>query len=243
MNLVLLHGFAHTPASWREVVAALPPGLDVRALATPGHDATRPIGDDWDATLAAFEVPRDAVVVGYSFGARVALGLLARDAIAAAILIGVNPGLADPRARAERRAADEVWADRLRVGGLAGFLAAWERQPLFASQARAPAEVRARRLAERAALDPEALAATLERLGLGAMPPLAGALAARADRAHLVVGADDDRFVAIARELRAQTPALGLDELVSSGHDPTLETPVALANVIARTAARLGAPR
>lgn len=239
--LVLLHGFAHTPASWREVLAALPADLDARAVPAPGHGA--PLGADWDTSLAALAIPRDAIVVGYSFGARLALGLLARDAIAAAILIGVNPGLTDPAARAERRAADAVWAERLRVGGTARFLAAWEQQPLFATQARAPAEVRARRLAERAALDPEALAAALERLGLGAMPPLADALRARADRAHLVAGADDERFVALARDLRARAPALGLDELVSSGHDPTLEAPVALANVIARTAARLASAR
>lgn len=233
--MILLHGFAHTPASWREVMAHLP---GARAIATPGHGA--PIGEDWNDTIdrLAAQVPRDALVVGYSFGARLALGLLARDAIAAAILIGVNPGLADPAARAERRAADAVWAERLRVGGTAAFLAAWEQQPLFASQVRAPAEVRARRLAERCALDPQGLAAALERLGLGAMPPLADALAARAERAHLVVGADDDRFVAIARDLHARTPALVVDEIPSSGHDPTLEAPAALANVIARTATR-----
>jgi pimeloyl-ACP methyl ester carboxylesterase len=103
--------------------------------------------------------------------------------------------------------------------------------------------VRARRIAERSSLDPHQLAAALERLGLGAMPPLADALAARAGRAHLVVGADDDRFAAIARDLRRRAPALGVDEVADSGHDPTLESPVALANVIARTAARLTTTR
>jgi 2-succinyl-6-hydroxy-2,4-cyclohexadiene-1-carboxylate synthase len=239
--LVLLHGFAHTPASWCEVEAALPPALGARALATPGHDPACAAGAGWDDAVGALaaDVPRDAIVVGYSFGARLALGLLARDAIAGAILIGVNPGLRDETARAERRAADAVWAERLRVGGTAAFLRAWEQQPLFASQARASAEVRARRMADRSRLDPGALADALERLGLGAMPPLADALATRADRAHLVAGADDERFLAIARAACAATPSLGLDVIAGSGHDPTLEAPLALANVIARTAARL----
>ncbi len=243
--LVLLHGFAHTPASWREVQAALPASLGARAAVTPGHDPALAVGASWDETidrLAAHLGPAsDAIVVGYSLGARLALGLLARDAIAAAILIGLNPGLpdGDDDARAARRAADAAWSAQLRRDGTAGFLSAWEQQPTFATQARAPAEVRARRHAERARLDPGALATALDVLGLGVMPDLAPALTARADRAHVVVGADDTKFVAIARTLAHQAPAVVIDVVDGSGHDPTLEAPAVLAATVARAAARL----
>jgi pimeloyl-ACP methyl ester carboxylesterase len=70
------------------------------------------------------------------------------------------------------------------------------------------------------------------------MPDLGDALVARADRARLVVGADDHRFVARARALRERAPSLAVDELAASGHDPTLEAPAALAAVIAAAAAR-----
>lgn len=241
MTLILLHGFAHTPASWREVLAALPAELGARAQPTPGHDPALPVGASWDATIdrLAATIPAGAIVAGYSFGARLALGLLARDAIAAAILIGVNPGLAEARARDERRAADAVWAARLRAEGTAAFLAAWEAQPLFASQARAPAAIRARRHAERAALDPGALAAALEVCGLGAQPDLGEALIERADRARLVVGADDPRFRAVASALRARAAALAVEIIADSGHDPTLEQPHATAGVIARATTQL----
>ncbi|MBE7448907.1 MAG: hypothetical protein HS111_08430 [Kofleriaceae bacterium] len=109
-----------------------------------------------------------------------------------------------------------------------------EAQPLFATQVRAPA-ARARRRQERAALDPGGLAAAREVLGLGAMPDLRPALAARAGRARLVVGADDARFLAIARTLAHASPELRCDVVDGSGHDPTLEAPRALADVIART--------
>jgi pimeloyl-ACP methyl ester carboxylesterase len=56
-----------------------------------------------------------------------------------------------------------------------------------------------------------------------------------------VVGADDERFRALAGAAVAASPALTVDVIAGSGHDPTLEAPLALANVIARTARRLGA--
>jgi 2-succinyl-6-hydroxy-2,4-cyclohexadiene-1-carboxylate synthase len=233
--LVLLHGFAQTPASWREVQAALPPSLDARAVAVP-------VGASWDDTIdqLARVLAPDTIACGYSQGARVALGLLARDAVRGAILVGVHPGLASDEERAARRASDAAWAERLRQRGTREFLAAWEAQPMFASQAaRASADVRARRHAERSALDPHELARAMDVLGLAAMPDLRATLVEKARRAHLVVGADDARFVAIARTLVHQAPDLVCDVVANSGHDPTLEQPAELAAIIARAAARL----
>jgi pimeloyl-ACP methyl ester carboxylesterase len=58
-------------------------------------------------------------------------------------------------------------------------------------------------------------------------------LPAIADRIALVAGADDDKFVAIARAI----PVASLELVDGSGHDPTLEAPTALAAAIARAAA------
>ena len=232
MTLALLHGFGHPPASWAEVRAALrAPAID---CPLPGHDARWPVAGGWDATLAALaaRVPADAIAVGYSLGARLALGLLAADRVRAAILIGVNPGLADPAERAARVTADAAWAARLRADGTAAFLDAWEAQPIFATATRAPAAVRDRRRTARAALDADALADAMTALGLGAMPDLADALIVRADRARLIVGADDAKFAAIASTLATGAPALGPTVIAGSGHDPTLEQPAALAAAI-----------
>jgi 2-succinyl-6-hydroxy-2,4-cyclohexadiene-1-carboxylate synthase len=230
--LVFLHGFAQRPSAWRAVRARLPAGAQLECP-LPGHDGEAPLGADWDETIArvAARVPAGATAIGYSLGARVALGLLARDAIDGAILISVNPGLAGEDERAARRREDAVWAELLRARGTAAFLEAWEAQPIFATAQRADPAARAARRAERATLDPIGLAGALEVLGLGAMPDLTGALLARADRAHLIAGDDDAKFCAIARRLAAGgVPATILD---GSGHDPTLERPAALAAVIA----------
>jgi 2-succinyl-6-hydroxy-2,4-cyclohexadiene-1-carboxylate synthase len=235
VRLALLHGFAQTPASWREVQAALPVSVEARAIDIP-------VGRTWDESIDALApvIGAGVIAVGYSLGARVALGLLARDLVPAAILIGVNPGLATDDLRAERKAADASWAERLRRDGTAAFLAAWEAQPMFASSiARASSDVRVRRHAERSALDAHDLAHTMEVLGLGAMPDLRAALVERATRAHLVVGADDAKFLAVARTLVHEAPALVIDVVDGSGHDPTLEAPVALAAIITRAAERL----
>src|SRR6185369_6950562 len=77
------------------------------------------------------------VVVGYSLGARVALGLVATRRAARAILVSVNPGLAEAE-RPARRASDAAWARMARARGIDDFVDAWEAQPLFETQQRVP---------------------------------------------------------------------------------------------------------
>jgi len=230
MRIAYLHGFAGTPVVWDPVRAsgAVPRG---DALALPGHGGG-PVRATWDANLDAVATAiGDAdVVVGYSLGARVALGLVASGRAPRAVLVSVNPGI-DDHARAARRVTDAGWIAMLRERGLDAFLAAWEAQPLFATQARVPAEVRAARRAWRATLDPEQLARSLEVMGLAEMPDYRSAIDAA--RFALIAGADDAKYVAIARALGAP-----LDVIAGSGHDPTLEQPAALAAAIARACDR-----
>ena len=223
---MFLHGFAGTRAAWDDVrdegVAAM----------LPGHE--RSPARSWDDALdvVARDLVAGEIVVGYSLGARLALGLLARDLVPAAILISVNPGI-DDRERKARRKDDARWATVLRVKGTRGFLDAWEAQPLFATQARVDPARRAARRAAREHLDPEWLARSLETMGLAEMPDYRPALAARAGRAHLIAGGDDGKFVAIAR-----ATGLPVEVLPDVGHDPTLEAPEALRAAIARALAR-----
>lgn len=211
---LLLHGFAGDPGVWTGIVD------DGHAIWLPGHGGA-PIHDTWEENLAA--LPDDDLAIGYSLGARVALGLVARNKVARAILVGVNPRCDD---RPARRASDAAWAARLRRDGTAAFLDAWQQQPLFSTQARFPDRVAARR-ARRERLDPEGLARSLETMGLAAMPDLTHAVSDA--RVTLVAGALDAKYVAIARAL---SPTVHL--VADSGHDPTLEQPVALAALLAR---------
>jgi len=217
MRVAYLHGFLGSPAIWG-------------THALPGH-GDLPVAPTWQANLDAIAAAIGAVdaVVGYSLGARIATGLVAGGYVPRAVLISVNPGIDDAE-RAARRAQDATWARMLREDGLARFLTAWEAQPLFTTQLRvAPARQAARR-ATRLAHDPEQLARSLEVMGLAEMPDYRRVID---DRFALIAGADDPKYVAIARALPAP-----LELIADAGHDPTFEQPPATAAAIARALAR-----
>jgi 2-succinyl-6-hydroxy-2,4-cyclohexadiene-1-carboxylate synthase len=234
VRTTFIHGFAGTPAAWDGIAPA-----DAVRVWLPGHGRPH-AGHQWGLTPLTWAAQLDAVaqgigtpdvVVGYSLGARVALGLVATGYVPRAVLIGVNPGLTTEAERTERRASDARWAARLRTEGIEAFSDAWEAQALFATQARAnPARLAARRAARRA-LDAEGLAQSLETMGLAEMPDYRGAFAgpeAIGDRVRLIVGADDAKYRAIAQALLAE-----LIVIAGAGHDPTLEQPERLREAIA----------
>jgi 2-succinyl-6-hydroxy-2,4-cyclohexadiene-1-carboxylate synthase len=226
MRCALLHGFAGDPAVWDDVAI---PG---EPIALPGHPGGGPLAGDWTANLDAIaaRIGRCDVAIGYSLGARVALGLVASGRVPRGILISVNPGIAEAE-RAARRGRDAAWARLARDRGIDAFLAAWEAQPLFATQQRAPADRLAVRHTRRRALDPAQLARSLETMGLAEMPDYRGQVD---DRCALIAGGDDGKYVAIARALPAP-----LEIITGSGHDPLLEQPAALAAALGRLLGRL----
>jgi 2-succinyl-6-hydroxy-2,4-cyclohexadiene-1-carboxylate synthase len=242
MTCALIHGFTGSPAAWDDVVAHARLGARPVAVALPGHGGGE-VAASWDANLDA--VARaiaargmaGAPVVGYSLGARVALGLVATGRAPCAVLIGVHPGLGRDAERAARRAHDAGWIARLDAGPIDAFAAAWEAQPVLAAPHAAP-DALARRAAIRRGHDPRGLAASLAHMGLAEMPDYRAAIAEHAARLHLVAGAADAKFAALARELSV-TGNPRLDLIDASGHDPTLEQPAALAAVVERALAAL----
>lgn len=241
-SLVLLHGFLGCPADW-DLVRARWPDLTTVALEIVGHrgkeDSNLPTSFDAEVDRLGLELAAQKLqnvhLVGYSLGARLALGLLLRQParIARATLIGVHPGLIDPRERAERTAADEAWAHRLDREGLDSFLDAWEAQPLFASQARLPVAVREHQRCQRRRHQPRGLATALRKLSLGQMPARWAALAKIEVPIALVHGADDLKFAALAERAAAAIPRGRRISIAGAGHNPVLERPEALAKALA----------
>ena len=231
MRCALIHGFTGDPANWDEVIDNWQLPVEPMAISLPGHGSGGQVYEGWDANLEAIGMAVEGYdcVVGYSLGARVALGLVASGRAAFGVLIGVNPGINELE-RGERRRFDASWARMLRTDGLDKFIAAWEAQPLFATQKRVAIERRLERRARRYRLDAELLAQSLEQMGLGAMPNYAASVPAHRDRIALVTGEDDAKYQAIAETL----PAKVRETVAHSGHDPTLEQPALLAAAIAR---------
>lgn len=239
IEIVGLHGFAGSGELLRRLDRA-------RAWWTPdlvGHGRRAALRvASFDAEVERLERlrrhrrRRTRVLVGYSLGARVALRWACRfpDAFAALVLVGVAPGLADPHARAERVAQDAAWGRLLTAEGIEVFAERWEALPLFASQQRVSPAQRQRQRRVRRRQDPAGLAHALEVLGLGAMPPLTAEDCRRLPvPVVLVVGAEDAKFVALARELAPRLARAQVAVVPNCGHNVALEAPASLEDVIA----------
>lgn len=251
-RLLLLHGFTGTPASWDDVVARLEAeDVDVFAPALLGHDAeafadmaddpSLPVsmGEEAFSILAQMEARfgREPVhVAGYSLGARIALMLVATapQLFTSAMLIGVNPGLRTEAERAQRRAADQRWIDLL-AGGIAPFVDAWERLPLWDTQSRVPYDRLAAQREARLSHDPRGLAASLRATGLAEQPDLRPRLGDVHIPVALLVGAEDPKFTALAEEAATLLPDARVVIVPDAGHNLLLERPEAVAHELNRT--------
>lgn len=245
-KLVLIHGFAGSPASFRGVEGLLPSEhLRLLRLTLLGHEgpraglrpSVRRFEQEVDrlAGVIAERGMHGAHVCGYSLGARVALGLLARHPFLfrSATLIGVHPGLASTRERVARAGQDERWCAWLARGDLNGFATAWESQPIFATRsgcAGAAAHARIRR-----SHSAEGLARALRILGLAQMPSYRGVLHDLRVPIQLLVGALDQKFVEIGRSLAVSSGRVELHVIAGAGHDLPLEAPARVANVLSRS--------
>jgi 2-succinyl-6-hydroxy-2,4-cyclohexadiene-1-carboxylate synthase len=241
-DVVLLHGFTHTGASWDPVVAALAERYRAVAPDIRGHGSASKRGP---VTLGAVlddlaEVaPAPFTLVGYSMGGRIALHAALAPALGGRVqrlvLIGASPGLADPTERAARRAADERLADDLQGMTIDEFARRWAQTPVLAGQ---PPEVAAAVHADRLRNQPSGLAAALRGLGTGALPSLWNRLEEIRSPVTLIAGERDDKFRAIATEMAAALPDSDVVVIPDTGHAVHLEAPERVATLIGSQEAR-----
>jgi 2-succinyl-6-hydroxy-2,4-cyclohexadiene-1-carboxylate synthase len=248
-TVALLHGFTGSPDSFHDIARALAAGgVTVKAPALIGHagaDDPRVDGFESEVGRIADELHLEGSgihLVGYSLGGRIAVGLLCRypELFAGATLISAQPGLPTEVERAARRRADERWCEMLERDGLGAFIGAWEALPLFASQAALPEDVRAAQRADRLRHTAAGLARSLRLCGLGQMPSYWDTLGQLTVPTTLVVGEQDEKFVAIAERMLERLPAAALTVVPGAGHNLLLEKPREVLDVI-ETALR-GAP-
>jgi 2-succinyl-6-hydroxy-2,4-cyclohexadiene-1-carboxylate synthase len=230
-RVVLVHGFTQTLAAWGPVAARLAGRWQVVRVDLPGHGGSGGVRVGFaEAAGLVGEAGGAGVYCGYSLGGRLCLRLaLDRpDLVRGLVLVGASPGIADPDARARRRAADEALAAGIERDGVAAFLDRWLAGPLFASL---PAEAAGR--AERLANTADGLASALRRLGTGAQAPLWDRLGALRPPTLLVAGAKDAKFAAIARRMADAAGGHARVALVpGAGHAVPLERPAELAALV-----------
>jgi 2-succinyl-6-hydroxy-2,4-cyclohexadiene-1-carboxylate synthase len=245
---VFLHGFTGSPRNFQPLIAACPLEDRIYAPALLGHDPEEPhpAADELPAS-GRFEAEVDRLaaeiearglspvhVIGYSLGARLALGLTVRHStlIARATLIGVHPGLRTDSERQQRRASDADWCALFERDGLPAFVDAWEKQPLFATQQQLPAPLREAQRRERLRHTAAGLRLSLQCTGLSEMPNYWPALSDIALPIDLVSGELDEKFTALAREADAELRGAGLHVVPGVGHNVLLERSNAVAALI-----------
>lgn len=241
--LVLLHGFAGSSGTWDGVADGLVVGRRLLAIDLLGH------GGSDSPPAQRHEVERQAQdvawlveglaggrvdVMGYSFGARVALWLavLAPALVGRLVLESPSAGIPDPAARAARVAADERWATLLEAGDMAAFHDAWEAQPVFASRARLPAASRDTIREAHLAANGRALAASLRGAGQGVMRPLHERLGALTTPTLVMGGTLDATGLERAREVAGSLPDARVEVIEDAGHAPHIERPEAFLRVV-----------
>jgi 2-succinyl-6-hydroxy-2,4-cyclohexadiene-1-carboxylate synthase len=171
-------------------------------------------------------------LLGYSLGGRLALQWAARNAatlpqkIAALVLIGASPGIADAAERERRRQSDEALAHEILRDGIEAFLTHWWSGELFAGltknlSASALSALRERRLRN----TPEALAASLRYVGNGVLPPVWSALPLLRVPVLCIAGEHDAKFRAIAAQMAAHLPDARTATISAAWHLPHLENP------------------
>ncbi len=250
---VLLHGFAGSVLSWQEVAwqtesfacwesSTGKESGPLVAVALPGHHPDAPVGEgfednvDWLAKTIRMDGISRCHLIGYSMGARLALGIAARHPgiISALTLIGVHPGLTSTTERADRVIADARWAEILRKLGVTAFVDAWEKLPLFASQSCLAPQVLEQQRRIRLAHDPNRLADAMERCGLARMPVYQAVFSRLKVPVQLVVGELDQKFVAIAKSIIKENSNVVFSSVAGVGHNVVLEAPGSIASLLLR---------
>lgn len=238
--LLALHGFTGSPQSWDFLADQCSARRFVPALV--GHHGAGAGAEvvDFEAEvdrLARLSAETSALhVVGYSLGARLALGFALRHPtrVSRLTLISGHPGLGSDAERVERRAADARWCELLLERGSLAFVDAWQAQPLWATQARLDRATLDRKRQERLSHDPAGLARSLRLTGLAEMPNYREHLAQIQVPLTLLAGSLDHKFRNLAEQMAKTVAHADLCIVDGAGHDLLLERPEFITEVIRR---------
>lgn len=237
MDIALIHGFSQRPQSWGRIPEGLLsrlPHARVDSLTLPGHADLSHAPTPFESTLATWAnwaAGQKKIWVGYSAGARHALGLALTfpELTKALVLIGVTPGIEDPDMRSNRRVADAALATRLRSEGVEKFLRKWVELPIFSGLTQEEADLEGRIKANSA----NGLAGSLELAGTGSMPNMWGLLKGLKAPCLLVTGSRDDKFTDIAVRMCEKNPSFEHVVIADATHACHLQHPEDFCRVVA----------
>ena len=223
--IVFLHGFLGNSGEWQRVIAALPNQSRCRSLDLP-------VTNDWhdavQAVLAKITTP--SVLIGYSMGARLALGcaVAASQKVSHLYFVSGNPGLDDAE-RAPRWTSDQAVAERLLTEPVREFLESWYQQPVFSS---VPDAMKSQWIDERQAdMDRTRQSKLLSSLSVAKQPNYWEDLASLSCPITVIVGEQDEKYKSIGQAITQQSRAR-LEIIKNAGHAVHRERPLEVARIL-----------
>jgi 2-succinyl-6-hydroxy-2,4-cyclohexadiene-1-carboxylate synthase len=233
--LALVHGFTQTGRSWEPLAERLGRHHSLWMVDAPGHGGSAELELGlWAGARELVRTVGEAAYHGYSMGGRLCLhaALSNPREVQRLVLVGATAGIKDDHLRRKRRADDEALAaSLLKAGddGLPQFLHDWLAGPLFAGLDAAAQGLEAR-LENTAA----GLASSLRLAGTGAQQVLDDRLGEVRCPTLLVVGEQDEKFLAEAERLRAGIRGARVAVIPGAGHACHLEQPEAFCDAVER---------
>lgn len=240
---LLLHGFTGSRFSFDHLEPLVGDVFTAHCVELPGHGEGRVDVSDFSEVieLLAARLTRQTTIIGYSQGARLALGLAVRHPhlVDRLVLESGSPGLHRRHDRVLRRRSDEALASLIEADGVDSFIAFWEQLPLFSGIRSLPGQVQAQLRQRRVSHSPAGLAAALRVMGQGAQPDFWPALPTLRVPTLLLTGSLDAKYTRLARRMATELPLAWRVAFRGVGHAPNLEAPEAWA---AEVRSFLGSP-
>ncbi len=166
-------------------------------------------------------------LLGYSMGARVALGFyyLFPHKVQQLILESGSPGLKSRSERTRRQLSDERLASWTLTSPIKDFVMKWEALPLFDTQRSLPDQLQVAVREERLAQQPFGLACSLWFMGTGIQKSYWTELVGINIPVLLIVGELDHKFRWIAEEMKQIQSTFIIETVEHAGHCVHLEKP------------------
>ena len=188
---------------------------------------------DWQESLQllAHSIPSESVLVGYSMGARLALGLSLEfaDRFAGLVFISGSPGLETPAARQKRWIADQRVANRLDAEPIEQFLEDWYRQSVFGG---VPSEVLRAEIHRKQKLERASWPQILRANSVSQQPNYWERLSELKVPTLSIAGERDEKYRAIAKRVEQELHGSQCRIIPDCGHIVHREQPQALVSAI-----------
>ena len=232
-EVVFLPGFMQHADSWAPIAAAVAESYPVTVVDFATWTYAERLGE-----IAAV-AGREAVVVGYSMGGRLALHAAVGADWAGLVVVGASAGIDYADERRRRRATDEELAAWIETHSIDEVVARWERNPVFASQ---PGSLVEAQRPGRLQHDPVLLARLLRSAGQGALDPIWDSLVQLAMPVLALAGENDITYRTAAERIASLVPSGRADVVAAAGHAAHLEQPDAVRDAILRFVGDLMTP-